>query len=135
VTGLPGQALGIHPRVQPGTEEHRQRNRKNRCPSKIPSKCEGDKFRDSEGNDWKSDWWGDNLTHTGEGYRTFRRLDPENIGAGFQCTYDKNGNLVRGEGTYDYDNPGQNPIGHWANDVWPGLWDNKYETPDPTITY
>ncbi|MFZ5569765.1 MAG: RHS repeat domain-containing protein [Thermodesulfobacteriota bacterium] len=134
--------------VKPGSDKHRQRNRHNKCPKIRPTqtkaivvsmdgKCKREEWIwiDHEGNEWNEDWFGNNITHKGNGYTSFRRPDPDNPGSSFQCTYDKDGNFVPDEGNYDYANPDEQFIRHLTDDVYPGLLDSNYESPDPTTRY
>lgn len=118
---------------------HAERNRHNQCPRHKPIVG----VVDCLGNLWTPDHW---LTSwhfhrdgwLGNGNGTYRSREPGADG-GFQCTYDRAGNIVtagRHRGTYDYIRPEVSTAGHRDHDVAPhDLWPRSYEDPDRTYVY
>ncbi len=127
--------------VWPYTDEHRQRNRNNQCPSKPPKEkiCESrsEGYFDEQGNQWyPDDPRAASIFHGGN--NGFRSRDGS--GGGSQCFYDPNTGdpIFSGDdkGTYDYSNPEESgKLDHFWDDVFPHIFDGNYETPDRTFWY
>ncbi|MGH6894229.1 MAG: hypothetical protein ACREEP_18435 [Dongiaceae bacterium] len=124
---------------QPPPDWHAQRNRHNTCPRHEPLAgvvdCLGNVWaRDNRLTSWlfhRDGWLGDR-------HRTYRSPEPGADG-GFQCTYDRNRDLVLNgskRGTYDYVRPDVSMQAHRDRDVRPHeRWPGYYEDPDRTYVY
>jgi hypothetical protein len=139
------------PSIDPYSFEHITRNSNNRCPLYGPSLEERGffplaGFTDCQGYEWTNDQIGARSYHGFEvGNMSYRRDDPENPGSGFQCVYDKDGNLVTEgiyRGTYDIVAPYisfwlfLDPIfEHKRYDVYTHDINMDYHSPDLTQTY
>jgi uncharacterized protein RhaS with RHS repeats len=135
-----GAPLPTRADIERARDRHRNRNRHNECPPKIPGggcSKQGETVGDMNGG-----WTDEGRPSLHSGQRTFRGTDQN---SGSQCSYDENGNLddtSEGMGTADYTDPyggdGEfnledidNVIGHFFDDVAPHFVDQNY-TPNLT---
>jgi hypothetical protein len=135
----PGEARLARPPDSPAPDWHVRRNRHNQCPRTEPAI----RVPDCRQQAWApDDWLTVRLFHgggwLGNGYRTYRSAEAGGDG-GFQCTYDRNHDLVtsgRHRGTYDYVRPEVSTAAHLDSDVEPHEhWPRAYEDPDRTLVY